>query len=74
MKAYVKQAVRECDICQRNKHENVLPPRLLQPLPIQEKAWEDISMDFIEGLPTVQRKNSILIVVDRLKSLHISLP
>lgn len=26
MKAYVKQAVRECDVCQCNKQENVLPP------------------------------------------------
>ncbi|KAH9699109.1 hypothetical protein KPL71_024219 [Citrus sinensis] len=40
-----------CDNCQRNKHENVLSPGLLQPLPIPEHNWTDISMDFIEGLP-----------------------
>ena len=43
--------VAECDTCQRNKHENVSYPRLLQPLPILKQVWMDISIDFIEGLP-----------------------
>jgi hypothetical protein len=39
---------------------------LLQPLPILEQKWESISMDFITGLPLVQGKDCIYVVVDRL--------
>ena len=39
---------------------------LLQPLPISEGKWESISMDFITGLPMVQGKDCIFVVIDRL--------
>jgi hypothetical protein len=45
---------------------------LLQPLSIPAWKWEDISMDFIVGLPLTGRKlNSIWVIVDRFtKSAH----
>lgn len=55
-----------CDICQRCKHETVALPGLLQPLPTPDQAWEDVSMDFIEGLPKSEGKDTILVIVDRL--------
>ncbi|XP_059286411.1 uncharacterized protein LOC132039881 [Lycium ferocissimum] len=47
----VKKVVQECDTCQRCKDEQDAYPGLLQPLPIPDRAWEHISMDFIESLP-----------------------
>jgi hypothetical protein len=37
MKVDIKAFVRECDVCQRVKAENVSHERLLQPLPIPER-------------------------------------
>jgi len=66
MKGSVKEYIRQCDPCHRSKYENTFPAGLLQPLPIPEQVWEEILMDFIEGLPRSMCKSSILVVVDRL--------
>lgn len=62
----VQQFVRSCDICQRCKASSSAPGGLLQPLPIPNAIWEDISMDFIVGLPKSKGYDAILVVVDRL--------
>ncbi|KAK1664958.1 hypothetical protein QYE76_053117 [Lolium multiflorum] len=63
--ALVRDWVRACVTCQRNKTETLRPAGLLQPLDVPSQVWADISMDFIEGLPKVGGKSVILTVVDR---------
>ena len=69
----VKDYVQSCDTCQRQKVIPQKPARMLQPLPIPQKKWTDISMDFITHLPQTRTgKDSILTIVDRfLKMTHL---
>ena len=62
----VRNYVRACAVCRRNKPDLAAPTGLLQPLPIPTVTWEDISMNFIEGLPKSRGKDTILVVFDRL--------
>ena len=75
MKRSVTEYVAICDTCQRVKAEHQRPAGLLQPLKIPEWKWEEITMDFIVGLPrTQQGYNSIWVVVDRLTKVAHFIP
>jgi len=65
MKRDVTSFVQQCGLCQQAKHTNTQPAGLLQPLPVPQGAWRDISLDFVEGLPKVDIYSVILVVVDR---------
>jgi hypothetical protein len=67
MKRETARYVFECDTCLKVKADYMKPRGLLQPLSIPEWKWDDISMDFILGLPLTARKfDSIWVIVDRL--------
>lgn len=69
MKQDIIRFVQQCDNCQRNKHENLPYPGLLQPLPVPDKVWTHINMDFVESLPVSDGCNAILVVVDRMSKM-----
>ena len=72
MKKEITAYVAKRDTCSRVKADHLKPAGLLQPLSILGWKWEEISMDFIVGLPPTQKGfDSIWVIVDRLtKSTH----
>nr|GFD03435.1 retrotransposable element Tf2 [Tanacetum cinerariifolium] len=72
MKGDVATFVARCLICQHVKIEHQRASGLLQQLDIPVWKWDEISMDFVTGLPPTQRRHdAIWGVVDRLtKSAH----
>nr|GFA37904.1 transposon Ty3-I Gag-Pol polyprotein [Tanacetum cinerariifolium] len=72
MKRDVATFVARCLICQQVKIEHQRASGLLQQLDIPVWKWDEISMDFVTGLPPTQRRHdAIWVVVDRLtKSAH----
>src|SRR5215475_9265650 len=67
---YCKSCVR----CNRGKATHHKPYGLLRQLPIPERPWNSISMDFIEQLPSSSGFTSILVVVDQLSKQGIFIP
>ncbi|RVW19034.1 Transposon Tf2-2 polyprotein [Vitis vinifera] len=70
----VQAYVKSCLICQMDKTERKKAAGLLQPLPILERPWENISMDFITGFPKVRDFKSVFVVVDRFSKYVVFIP
>ncbi|KAI3725271.1 hypothetical protein L1987_65052 [Smallanthus sonchifolius] len=72
MKNDVIEYVNKCLTCSLVKAEHQKPCGKMQPLPIPEWKWEEITMDFITKLSRTAKGNeTIWVIVDRLtKSAH----
>jgi hypothetical protein len=70
MKIEIALYVVRCDTCRRVKAIHMKTAGPLQSLPIPTWKWEDISMDFIMGLPrTAKGFDSIWVIIDRLTKI-----
>lgn len=57
----VQEYIKGCEVCQKVKTETLALAGLLQPLSIPCRVWDDITLDFIEALPTSQGKETIMV-------------
>ena len=74
MRRDVHTVVDRCRICQLNKGTKQ-QAGLYSPLPIPDKPWQHISMDFVLGLPrTLRQHDSIMVVVDRFSKMSHFIP
>ncbi|GJS77941.1 RNA-directed DNA polymerase [Tanacetum coccineum] len=65
----VKKLVDRCVTCHKAK-SNRTNASLYTPLPVPNSPWEDVSMDFVLGLPRSQRnKDSVMVVVNRFSKM-----
>ncbi|CAA0841268.1 Unknown protein, partial [Striga hermonthica] len=72
LKKDVADFVRRCLTCQQVKAEHKSPIGLLRPLSIPKWKWEEVTIDFVTGLPrSSEHHDAIWVVVDRLtKDAH----
>lgn len=71
MASDVATLVKQCLICHQIKYVPKKPGGLLQPIPPPHRIWEDLSMDFVCGLPPSDGYTVIFVVVDRFsKGAH----
>ena len=74
MRRDVDRFVRNCKTCRRSRTSWNAPYGLLQSLPVLQTPWQDISMDFMVGLPWSDGYDAIWVVVYRLmKQRHLVL-
>ena len=75
MKEEIVAYVARCDTCSRVKVDHLTPAGLLQPLFVLGWKWEEISMDFIVGLPPTQMGlDSVWVIVDHLTKFTHFIP
>ena len=70
MRRDVERFIARCTTCQKAK-SRLNPHGLYMPLPVPSVPWEDISMDFVLGLPRTKKgRDSIFVVVEDCRKWH----
>ncbi|KAM1006781.1 hypothetical protein COP2_003576 [Malus domestica] len=72
MKREIAEYVSRCIVCQQVKAKRKKPFGRMQPLPVPQWKWENITMDFVYKLPRTRNGfEGVWVIVDRLtKSAH----
>ncbi|KAK3552956.1 hypothetical protein QTP86_029636 [Hemibagrus guttatus] len=61
----VEEHVWACSTCAQTRTSHQLPEGLLEPLPIPQRPWSHLSVDFLTDLPDSGGHTAVLVVVDR---------
>jgi hypothetical protein len=76
----VEKTIKTCDLCMKTKSQRHKPYGTLQALPVAERPWGSITMDFITKLPLSEEPSteafydSIMVIVDRLTKYSYYVP
>jgi hypothetical protein len=70
----VRRYVRNCDSCRQSTSWRDGKQGFLRPLPVPNRTWQDLSVDFIVGLPPSSGYTNIMVVKDRLGKGVILVP
>ena len=62
----VRRFVRNCDVCGDATVWRHMKQGLLKPLPVPDRIWNEITIDFISGLPSSNGCTTIQVITDRL--------
>ena len=66
----VEDYCRSCAVCAVSKSTNAMPAGKLVPMPIPERVWDSVGVDFTGPLPvTASGNNSIMAIVDRFSKM-----
>ncbi|KAI4887888.1 hypothetical protein NFI96_000720 [Prochilodus magdalenae] len=65
MRSDIHRFVASCTVCSKCKTPRTLPAGKLQPLPVPNRPWSHIAVDFVTDLPKSQGMTVILVVIDR---------
>ena len=75
MKKDISEYVSKCLTCQQVKAEHQVPSGLLNPLPIPQWKWDNITMDSVSSFPLTQRKHeAVWVIVEKLTKSARFLP
>lgn len=74
MMSDVDRYVRNCMVCRRSHVPRDRPPGLLRPLPIPQRPWQHIAMDFHAMPKDRGGYDQVFVVIDRLTKRAYSIP
>lgn len=74
MSDYVRRFVGNCDTCGKGKFWREQKRGLLKPLPVPDRRWQELAMDFIVELPESEGHTIIMTIIDRLSKEPIFVP
>lgn len=58
MRRDIAEFVQKCEICQNKKYQALKPTGLLQSIPVPDLIWEELTINFIGGLPMSKCKDT----------------
>jgi hypothetical protein len=74
MKSYINRYIGNCPKYKCSKNFRLKLAGLLRPLPISQKPWQHVTMDFKSFNKNRYSYDAILVIVDRLGKRSFSLP